>query len=61
MFIHKTIIVMPILGTLLKNGIKIRKIIEQERINPFELQREELKKLLSKAKNTEFGKRYGSK
>lgn len=50
---------MPILGTLLKNGIKIRKIIEQERINSYELQREELKKLLSKAKSTEFGKAYG--
>lgn len=50
---------MPILGTLLKNGIKIRKIIEQERINSYELQREELKKLLSKAKNTEFGKAFG--
>jgi hypothetical protein len=49
---------MPILGTLLKNGIKIRKIIEQERINSYELQREELKKLLSKAKSTEFGKAY---
>lgn len=50
---------MPILGTLLKNGIKIRKIIEQERINSYELQREELKKLLSRAKNTEFGRAYG--
>lgn len=49
---------MPILGTLLKNGIKIRKIVEQERIDSYELQREELKKLLSRAKNTEFGKAY---
>src|SRR4028119_1433337 len=49
---------MPILGTLLKNGIKIRKIIEQERIVPYELQESELQKLLAKAKNTEFGKTY---
>jgi hypothetical protein len=49
---------MPLLGTLLKNGIKIRKIIEQEKIDPYELQRLELLKLLTKAKNTEFGKAY---
>jgi hypothetical protein len=50
---------MPILGTLLKKGIKIRKIIEQERIDATELQQMELQKLLIKAKNTEFGKAYG--
>ena len=40
---------MPILGTLLKKGIKIRKIIEQERIDATELQQMELQKLLLKA------------
>jgi hypothetical protein len=50
---------MAILGTLLKNGIKLSKVIEQERTNPFELQRRELKKLLTKALGTEFSKAYG--
>ncbi|MBD0259143.1 MAG: hypothetical protein ICV83_25770, partial [Cytophagales bacterium] len=49
---------MAILGTLLKNGIKLTKVIEQEQTNPFELQRKELKKLLTKALGTEFGKAY---
>jgi hypothetical protein len=50
---------MAILGTLLKNGIKLTKVIEQEQTNPFELQRKELKKLLTKALGTEFSKAYG--
>lgn len=58
MFSSLTVAAMPILGTLLKKGIKIRKIIEQERIIPIELQREELKELLTKARQTEFGKQY---
>lgn len=49
---------MAILGTLLKRGIKLRKMIEQEQIRPYELQRDELAVLLDKAKNTAFGKAY---
>ncbi len=49
---------MAILGTLLKRGIKLRKMIEQEKIKPYELQRDELASLLEKAKNTDFGKAY---
>jgi hypothetical protein len=49
---------MPFLGSLLKKGIKLSKIIEQETKNPFDLQRKELLKLLSKAKDTQFGKVY---
>jgi len=48
-----------LLGTLLKKGIKITKIIELENVSPYDLQRKELKKLLRKAKNTQFGKQYG--
>jgi len=50
---------MPLLGTLLNKGIKLTQVIEQETISPYELQRKELKKLLKKAKNTQFGRKYG--
>lgn len=49
---------MAILGTLLKRGIKIREMLEQEYSQPFELQRATLKELLILAKDTEFGKHY---
>ncbi len=49
---------MPILGTLLKRGLKLRKSIEQEKGNPFDLQKDELRKLLETARHTEFGKTY---
>jgi len=49
---------MPLLGTLLKKGIRIRESLEQEYSNPFELQKIELKKLLITASNTQFGEHY---
>jgi hypothetical protein len=49
---------MPILGTLLKKGIKLRESLEQEYSSPIELQKLELKKLLIEASGTEFGKYY---
>ncbi len=49
---------MPILGTLLKKGIRIRESLEQEYSNPFDLQKSELKKLLISASQTAFGKQY---
>lgn len=49
---------MAIIGTLLKNGIKIRESIEQEYSRPFELQKNELKKLMITAAKTKFAKRY---
>ena len=49
---------MPILGTLLKKGIKLKKSIEQEQGNPFDLQKHELLELIEKAKSTAFGKAY---
>ena len=49
---------MPILGTLLKKGIRIRESLEQEYSNPFDIQKEELKKLLITASQTDFGKHY---
>lgn len=49
---------MPILGTLLKKGIRIRESLEQEYSNPFDLQKEELKKLLITASQTLFGNYY---
>jgi len=52
---------MPLLGTLLKKGIRIRESLDQEYSNPFDLQKHELKKLLISAENTEFGKKYNFK
>lgn len=49
---------MAILGTLLKKGIRIREMLEQEYSSPFELQKKELKELLITASQTEFGKYY---
>ncbi len=50
---------MPIIGKLLQQGIKIRKSIDQDNTPSFDLQREELYELLSKARKTHFGKHYG--
>lgn len=49
---------MAILGTLLKKGIRLRESLEQEYSSPLDLQKQELKKLLIKAKDTEFGRKY---
>ncbi len=49
---------MAILGTLLKKGIRIREMLEQEYTSPFDLQKKELKELLMAASVTEFGKYY---
>lgn len=49
---------MAILGTLLKKGIRIREMLEQEYTSPFDLQKKELKELLITASATEFGKYY---
>ncbi len=49
---------MAILGTLLKKGIQIREMLEQEYTSPFDLQKKELKELLITANATEFGKYY---
>ncbi len=49
---------MAILGTLLKKGIRIREMLEEEYTSPFELQKKELKELLISANSTEFGKHY---
>lgn len=52
---------MPLLGNLLKKGIKIRESLEQEYSSPFELQKNELRKLLITASSTQFGKHYNFK
>src|SRR4051812_27031246 len=49
---------MAILGTLLKKGIRIREMLEEEYTSPFDLQKKELKELLIEANQTEFGKYY---
>lgn len=49
---------MAILGTLLKKGIRLREMLEQEYTSPFDLQKKELKELLIAASQTEFGKYY---
>jgi len=49
---------MAILGTLLKKGIRLREMLEQEYTSPFDLQKKELKELLIAASQTEFGRYY---
>jgi len=49
---------MAILGNLLKKGIRLREMMEQEYSSPFELQKQELKELLMEASRTEFGRHY---
>lgn len=50
---------MAILGSLLKKGIRIRESVEQEKLEPKQLQCRELKKLLTKAQQTAIGKDCG--
>ncbi|HNP19923.1 MAG TPA: GH3 auxin-responsive promoter family protein [Fulvivirga sp.] len=52
---------MPILGTLLKKGIRIRESLEQDYTNPLDLQKTELKHLLISADQTLFGQHYNFK
>jgi hypothetical protein len=49
---------MAILGTLLKKGIRLREMMEQEYTSPFDLQKKELKELLIAANQTDFGRHY---
>jgi hypothetical protein len=49
---------MAILGTLLKKGIRLREMMEQDYTSPFDLQKKELKELLIAASQTDFGKYY---
>lgn len=49
---------MAILGTLLKKGIRLREMMEQEYTSPFDLQKKELKELLIAANQTDFGRSY---
>lgn len=52
---------MPILGTIIKAAAGIKNVpveFKQKRIDPIKAQNKELKRLLRKAKDTEFGKKY---
>ncbi len=47
---------MPIIGSILKKGIKLRETLEQDYTSPYDLQKKELSKLLISARNTQFGR-----
>lgn len=49
---------MAIIGNLLKKGIRLREMMEQEYTSSFDLQKKELKELLISANQTEFGRHY---
>ena len=49
---------MPLLGRILKEGIKLRKFKAQPKLSPFTLQKTELLRLLTHAKDTDFGSTY---
>ncbi|MDL2238584.1 GH3 auxin-responsive promoter family protein [Bacteroidales bacterium OttesenSCG-928-K22] len=50
---------MPLLGSLIKNAIELSGYQKPPEINGPQAQRKVLKKLLRKAKNTSFGKKFG--
>ena len=52
---------MAILGTLLKKGIRLRESLEQEYSSPFDLQKQELRKLLITTAKTQIAQKYGFK
>ena len=49
---------MALLGTILKNGLKLSKSIQLKPTPAYELQRKELVKLISTAEDTDFGRNY---
>ena len=49
---------MPIIGSILKKGIKLRETLEQDYTSPYDLQKKELSKLLISACNTEIGRAF---
>ncbi|HEY9117370.1 MAG TPA: GH3 auxin-responsive promoter family protein, partial [Roseivirga sp.] len=49
---------MPIIGSILKKGIKLRETLEQDYTSPYDLQKKELSKLLISARTTTFGREY---
>lgn len=49
---------MPIIGDLLRKGVQIGKRIARIEANPYQVQKKELKKLLKKAQDTQFGLHY---
>ncbi len=49
---------MPIIGSILKKGIKLRETLEQDYTAPYDLQKKELSKLLISARDTAFGRAY---
>lgn len=49
---------MPIIGSILKKGIKLRETLEQDFTSPYDLQKKELSKLLISARNTQYGRTY---
>lgn len=50
---------MALLGTLLKKGIILRESLEQQYTSAFELQKQELRKLLIHSQHTRFGSFFG--
>lgn len=49
---------MPIIGSILKKGIRLRETLEQDYTSPYDLQKKELSKLLITARNTQLGRAY---
>lgn len=49
---------MPIIGSILKKGIKLRETLEQDYTSPYDLQKKELSKLLISARSTQFGRSH---
>jgi hypothetical protein len=50
---------MPLIGALIKQGLKLGTRVKLRDYTPIQHQRKELRKLLRKAEDTSFGKHYG--
>lgn len=49
---------MSLLGSMLKNGIKLTNVVQRRKINPFKSQKKTFSKLVAKARYTKFGEKY---
>ncbi len=49
---------MALLGSMLRNGIRLTNAVRLRRVNPFKQQRKTFRKLVGKTRFTEFGKTY---
>ncbi|WP_234733918.1 GH3 auxin-responsive promoter family protein [Tellurirhabdus bombi] len=50
---------MALLGSLLRRGIRLSNVVRRKKLNAQKLQKKTFSKLIAKARNTHFGRKYG--